>query len=47
MLYTFAAVLILLWLIGAGSSYKLNGLIHIPLIIAFVLVLVQISASVA
>jgi len=42
MLYTVAVVLILLWLLGMVSSYTINGFIHIPLVIAIIVVLVRI-----
>ena len=39
MLYTIAAVLVVLWLLGMVSSYTMGGLIHILLVIALVMVL--------
>jgi hypothetical protein len=42
MLYIFAVVLILLWLLGLVSSYTLGGFIHVLLIIALVVVLVNV-----
>jgi hypothetical protein len=42
MLYTIAVVLILLWLLGLVSSYTMGGLIHILLVIAIVMVLVNL-----
>lgn len=42
MLYTVAVVLIILWLLGFVSSYTMGGFIHILLIIALVLILVNI-----
>jgi hypothetical protein len=39
MLYTIAAVLLVLWLLGMVSSYTMGGLIHILLVIALVMVL--------
>jgi hypothetical protein len=39
MLYTFAVVLIILWLLGLVSSYTMGGIIHILLVIALVLIL--------
>lgn len=41
MLYTIAVVLILLWLLGLVTSYTMGGLIHILLVIALVMVLVN------
>jgi len=39
MLYTIAAVLVVLWLLGMVSSYTIGGLIHVLLVIALVMVL--------
>lgn len=42
MLYTLAVVLVVLWLLGLVSSYTMGGLIHILLVIAIVMVLINI-----
>ncbi len=42
MLFTIAAVLLILWLLGMVSSYTLGGFIHILLILAIIAVLVRI-----
>lgn len=42
MLYTIAVILIALWLLGLVSSYTMGGLIHILLVIAIVVVLLNI-----
>ena len=42
MLFTIAAVLLILWLLGLITSYTLGGFIHILLVIAVVVVLVRI-----
>ena len=42
MLWTIAVILIILWLLGLVSSYTMGGLIHILLVIAIVVVLVNI-----
>jgi hypothetical protein len=42
MLWTIAVVLIILWLLGLVSSYTMGGLIHILLVIAVIVVLVNI-----
>ena len=39
MLYTIAVILIILWLLGLVSSYTINGIIHILLVIAIILIL--------
>jgi hypothetical protein len=41
MLYTIAVVLILLWLLGLITSYTMGGVIHVLLVIALVMVLVN------
>jgi len=42
MLMTFAVVLIILWLLGMVTSYTMGGIIHVLLVIAVVMFLVQI-----
>jgi hypothetical protein len=42
MLWTIAVVLIILWLLGLVSSYTMGGFIHILLIVAVVVILVNI-----
>jgi hypothetical protein len=42
MLWTFAVVLLVLWLLGMVSSYTMNGFIHILLVVAVVMVLVRL-----
>jgi len=42
MLWTIAIVLIVLWLFGLVSSYTMGGLIHILLVIAIIVILVNI-----
>ena len=42
MLWTIAVVLIVLWLLGLVSSYTMGGFIHILLVIAIIMVLVNI-----
>jgi len=42
MLWTIAVVLIILWLLGLVSSYTMGGLIHILLVIAIIMVLVNV-----
>jgi hypothetical protein len=41
MLVTIAAVLLVLWLLGLVSSYTLGGFIHVLLVIAVVMILVN------
>jgi hypothetical protein len=42
MLMTLALILIALWLLGLVASYTMGGLIHILLVIAIVVFLVQV-----
>ena len=42
MLGTIAVVLIILWLLGFVSAYTMGGFIHILLVIAVVMILVQV-----
>ncbi len=41
MLYPIAVVLLVLWLLGFLTSYTMGGFIHVLLVVAVVLVLVQ------
>jgi hypothetical protein len=42
MLWTIAVILIILWVLGLASSYTMGGLIHVLLVIAVIVVLVNI-----
>jgi len=42
MLWTVAVILIVLWLLGLVTSYTMGGFIHILLVIAIVVVLVNV-----
>jgi hypothetical protein len=41
MLYTIAVILLVLWALGLVSSYTIGGFIHILLVVAVVMVLVN------
>jgi len=41
MLYTVAVILIVLWLLGLVSSYTLGGFVHILLVVAVIMILVN------
>ena len=41
MLYTIAVILIILWLLGLVSSYTMGGVIHVLLVVALVMILVN------
>jgi hypothetical protein len=45
MLYTLAVVLVVLWLLGLVSSYTMGGFIHILLVLAIVVVLVNVISG--
>jgi hypothetical protein len=42
MLWTVAVVLLVLWAVGLVSSYTMGGFIHILLVIAIVVVLINV-----
>lgn len=42
MLWTIAVILLVLWLLGLVSSYTLGGFIHVLLVLALVIVLINI-----
>ena len=45
MLYTIAVVLLILWLLGLVSSYTMGGFIHILLVVAVIMILVNLIAG--
>jgi uncharacterized membrane protein YtjA (UPF0391 family) len=45
MLYTIAVVLIVLWLLGLVTSSTMGGFIHVLLVIAVVMVLVNLISG--
>ncbi len=42
MLFTIAAILVVLWLLGMITSFTMGGLIHILLVIAVIVVVVNL-----
>ncbi|WP_373500061.1 lmo0937 family membrane protein [Desulfococcus sp.] len=42
MLWTIAVILLILWVLGLVSSYTMGGLIHILLVIAIIVVVLNI-----
>jgi hypothetical protein len=42
MLWTIAVILIILWVLGLVSSYTMGGLIHILLVIAIIVILLNV-----
>ncbi len=45
MLYTIAVVLLVLWLLGLVTSYTLGGFIHILLVIALIMIVVNLLSG--
>ncbi len=42
MLYTIAVVLLVLWLLGLVTSYTMGGFIHVLIVLAVIMILVQV-----
>jgi hypothetical protein len=42
MIYTVAAALVALWLLGFVSSYTMGGFIHVLLVIAVIIVIIRL-----
>jgi hypothetical protein len=45
MLYTIAVILVILWLLGLVTSYTMGGFIHVLLVIAIVVILVNVISG--
>ncbi len=45
MLWTIFVILLVLWLLGLVTSYTLGGFIHILLVIALVVLLIQLLSG--
>ena len=45
MLWTIVVILIVLWLLGLVTSYTMGGLIHVLLVIAIIMILVNIISG--
>ncbi len=45
MLYTIAVILLVLWLLGIVSAYTIGGFIHILLVVAIVMILVNLISG--
>ena len=45
MLWTIAVILIILWALGLVSSYTMGGFIHILLVIAIIVILVNVISG--
>jgi hypothetical protein len=42
MLWTIAVILIVLWLLGFVTSYTMGGFIHVLLVIAVIVIVIQV-----
>ena len=45
MIYTIAVVLIILWLLGLVTSYTMGGFIHVLLVIALIVIVVNLLSG--
>jgi hypothetical protein len=45
MLYTFAVILLILWLLGLVTGTMMGGFIHILLVVAIVMVLLRVISG--
>ena len=45
MLFTIAIILIILWALGLVSSYTMGGLIHLLLVIALIVIVVNLLSG--
>jgi len=45
MLWTIAAILVVLWIVGLASAYTMGGLIHILLVVAVVMVVFNLISG--
>jgi hypothetical protein len=45
MLWTIVVILVILWILGLATSYTAGGLIHILLVIAIVIILINVISG--
>jgi hypothetical protein len=45
MLYTIAIILLVLWAMGLVSAYTMGGFIHVLLVLAIIVVLLQVISG--
>jgi len=45
MLFTIAAVLVILWLLGLVTSYTMGGMIHLLLVVALVMIVLNLFSG--
>jgi hypothetical protein len=43
MLWAVAAILVVLWLLGVATAYTLGGFVHILLVVAIAVLLIQVT----
>lgn len=41
MLYTIAVILLILWVLGLVTSYTMGGFVHVLLVVALVMILIN------
>ncbi|CAN5474804.1 hypothetical protein BH11PSE11_BH11PSE11_21160 [soil metagenome] len=45
MLYTIAVVLLVLWLLGLVSSFTMGGFIHVLLVVAVIMIVINLISG--
>ncbi|MEO8385525.1 MAG: lmo0937 family membrane protein [Betaproteobacteria bacterium] len=45
MLYTIAVILVVLWLLGMVTAYTMGGLLHLLLIVAVIMVVINLISG--
>ncbi len=45
MLWTIIAILLILWILGLITSYTFGGLLHIILVVAIILLIIQLLSG--
>jgi hypothetical protein len=45
MLWTIIAILLILWILGFVSSYTFGGLLHLILVVAIILLIIQLLSG--
>ena len=45
MLYTISVILLILWLLGLVTSYTLGGFVHILLVVAIIMILINLFSG--
>ncbi len=45
MLWTIIAILLILWIVGLITSYTFGGLLHIILVVAIILLIIQLLSG--